>query len=343
MAGNGEGQLEEARERTGIARPARTAAPLDPELAACLRRAPALLSSIGREHIGMLRAGAARLGPSDAVLAGDGRRTIDIRRVPVAGGEIEALLLRPAHATAPLPGIVFLHGGGMIAGDARSGLDAVLDWVDTLGIGLVSVDYRLAPEHPHPVPVEDCLAALRWIDAGRAGLGLDDAPLLLAGASAGGGLAAGAALLARERGGPALAGLMLMAPMLDDAERFASSVAYDGDVPWDRASNRTGWSALLGAAVGGPDVPDCAAPIRAHDLSGLPPTFLDVGGVETFRDETIAFAARLAQADVPIELHVWAGAFHGFDVIARDSALAATARATRLAWLRRRLAERGGR
>ena len=210
-----------------------------------------------------------------------------------------------------------------------------------LGMVVLSVRYRLAPEHPHPVPVEDCYAALCDIVLQRVALGIDGGPLMVGGASAGGGLAAGATLLARERGGPVLSDQILMYPMLDDRARFPSSGELSGEGVWGARSNLTGWDALLGAARGTPQVPASAAPRRATSLAGVPAAYLDVGAVETCRDEVIDYAARLAQAAVSTELHVWAGAFHGFDVLGSGAAVSRAARAARIDYLRRRLCTRG--
>lgn len=317
--------------------------PFDSELDHILRAAPQLSISVHPHNIARFREvqGSEAARVSDAALRRGGAIAFEEFRIPSSDPDIEmeVLVLRPAAGQPGGRGLCFLHGGGMFSGDARTGIGAVLDWVETLGLTIASVGYRLAPENPHPVPVEDCHAALVWIDAHRGRLGIGDAPLLLSGASAGGGLAAGAALLARARGGPELSDLILMCPMLDDAARFPSSGELDGEGVWDMRTNRTGWEALLGAAAGGDGVPTCAAPSREADLGGLPATFLDVGAVETFRDEVIDFGARLAQAGVSVELHVWAGAFHGFDQIAPKSAVAKAACAARIDYLRRRLGQ----
>jgi acetyl esterase/lipase len=226
----------------------------------------------------------------------------------------------------------------MVLGNNRVGADALAEWAEELGIVGVSVEYRLAPEHPHPAPVEDCYAGLVWTGKHADELGIDPSRLVIAGGSAGGGLAAGTALMARDRGGPALSHQMLMCPMLDDRGITPSSQELDGEGVWDRTSNLTGWTALLGDARGGPDVSPYAAPARAQDLAGLPATFIDVGSVETFRDEDIDYAARLSQAGVSVEFHMWPGGFHGFDGLAPQTALARAARAARLAYLRRALA-----
>ncbi|MBO1286354.1 alpha/beta hydrolase fold domain-containing protein, partial [Streptomyces sampsonii] len=195
------------------------------------------------------------------------------------------------------------------------------------------------PEHPHPAPVEDCLTVLAWtLGKGAAAHGLDPGRAVLHGTSAGGGLAAGAALLARDRGAPLPSALMLLSPMLDDRNDTLSARQLAGSGVWDRAANAAGWAALLGEAAGGPDVPPYAAPARARDLSGLPPLYLDVGSAETFRDEGTAFASGVWAAGGEAELHVWPGAFHGSDGLVPGARISRAARAARLDWLRRVLA-----
>ena len=252
--------------------------------------------------------------------------------------DLSLLILRPSRGGGPWPGLYHIHGGGMVMGTSRTGADELAAWVEEVGVVAVSVEYRLAPEHPHPAPVEDCYAGLAWTAAHADELGIDPSRLVIARASAGGGLAAGTALMARDRGGPALSHQILMCPMLDDRAVTASSRELDREGLWDRASNLTGWTALLGAACGGPDVSPYAAPARAQDLAGLPPAYIDVGTVETFRDEAIDYAARLCRVGVSAELHVWAGGFHGFDIMAPQAAVSQASRATRLGYLRRVLA-----
>ncbi|WP_432543480.1 alpha/beta hydrolase [Kineococcus sp. SYSU DK002] len=278
--------------------------------------------------------------PTDDALSRDGAYRVEERTVPGPDGapDVPLLLCLPRRAGAPVPALYFIHGGGMIVGDNRFGLPEVLDLAAPLGMAVVSVEYRLAPETPHPGPVEDSYAGLRWLSEHAGELGVDPGRVVVAGMSAGGGLAAGVALLARDRGGPAIAGQMLLSPMLDDRGDSPSAHQMRGLGVWDSRSNRTGWDALLGEGVrGGPDVPAYAAPARAADLSGLPPTFVDVGSAETFRDEDVAFAGRLWQAGGRGELHVWPGGFHGFDVVAPAAALSKDAIAARAAWLRRLL------
>ncbi|WP_413471399.1 alpha/beta hydrolase [Streptomyces sp. MB09-02B] len=278
-------------------------------------------------------------GPSDADLRRDGRFEVSEVSAPGPDGapDIRLLVCRPTGAHPRLPAVYFVHGGGMILGDNRAGIQEVLDWAEALGLVVVSVEYRLAPETRHPGPVEDCYAGLTWTAAHAAELGIDAQKIIVAGESAGGGLAAALVLLARDRGGPAIHGQLLNAPMLDDRNDSVSARQMAGVGSWDRVSNENGWTALLGEARGGPDVPQYAAAARAEDLGGLPPTYIDVGSAETFRDEDVAYASRIWAAGGTAELHVWPGAWHGFTHDAPTAVLSVQARAARLAWLRRLL------
>jgi acetyl esterase/lipase len=314
--------------------------PFDPELETALSAlGDQMPSTITTELIPTLRSGTSALSPTDEQLRRDGAIDVEERTAPGPEGapEVSLLVCRPAGVPTPAPGIYHTHGGGMILGDNRTGIDPVLDWAQAFGAVVVSVEYRLAPEHPDPAPVEDCYAGLVWTAAHAGELGVDPGRILIAGASAGGGLAAGVALIARDRGGPALIGQMLMCPMLDDRNETPSSHELNGEGIWDRTSNLTGWSALLGDRRGGPAVSPYAAPARATDLSGLPPAFVDVGSVEIFRDEDIAYANRICQAGGQAELHVWPGGFHGFDLIVPRAALSRAARAARNGWVGRLL------
>ena len=268
--------------------------PLDPELAAVLTTVHEHLSpTITPRDIEELRANSMFAG-ADEGLRRDG--TVDLRHLsvpgPAAAPDISLLVLRPVGLAAGAPVFYHIHGGGMIIGDRRTGVDVALDWAIDNGAVVVSVEYRRAPEHPDPAPIEDCYAGLLWVRGHAADIGGDADRIVIAGASAGGGLAAGVALLARDRGGPPLLGQVLMCPMLDDRFVTPSSRELDGEGVWDTTSNMTGWQALLGARQGGDDVSIYAAPARAADLAGLPSSFIDVGSVETFRDEDIDYATR---------------------------------------------------
>ena len=318
--------------------------PFDPELAAVLAAQPQLSMSLLPRHIPKLRAAQAALGArvDDSQLRRGG--AVLLEETTIAGSEsgvvLPLLVLRPARPPSPRPALLFFHGGGMVAGDNRTGIEIPLEWVERLGLTVLSVGYRLAPEHPHPIPLEDCYATLCAVQEQRAALGIDTGPMMVGGVSAGGGIAAGVALLARDRGGPKISDQILLCPMLDDRALFHSSGELLREGTWDARSNQTGWEALLGPAYGSAQVPAYAAPSRASSLTGLPSAYLDVGAVETFRDEVIDYAARLAHDAVSIELHVWAGAFHGFDVLAPDASVSQAARAARIDYLRRRLGDR---
>jgi len=320
---------------------ASTHPPFDPELSAVLAALPAdLQEPMTIEDIPARREQLTQLLPADDdALRREGSVELSERQIPGPGGapDLSVLILRPARGQGPWPGVYHTHGGGMVMGTNRTGAEEMALWVGEIGAVAVSVEYRLAPEHPHPAPVEDCYAGLVWTAQHAEELGIDPARLIIAGGSAGGGLAAGTALMARDRGGPALTHQILMCPMLDDRGITPSSQELDGEGVWDRTDNLVGWTALLGDACAGPDVSPYAAPARAGDLTGLPATFIDVGSAETFRDEAIDYAARLSRAGVPVEFHLWPGGFHGFDMIAPQSALAQASRATRLGYVRRAL------
>jgi acetyl esterase/lipase len=258
---------------------------------------------------------------------------------PAGAPDISLLICRPTEVEAPVACLYFIHGGGMILGDNRGGgFPGALAHAEKVGAAVVSVEYRLAPETPHPGPIEDCYAGLTWTVDHADEIGIDPARVIVGGASAGGGLAAAVALLARDRGGPGLLGQLLLCPMLDDRNETPSSYQMAGLGVWDRATNEVGWTALLGAARGGPDVSPYAAPARATDLSGLPPAFIDVGSAETFRDEDVAYATRIWQAGGQAELHVWPGGFHGFAGMVPEAAVSKAAIAAQRNWLQRILA-----
>ncbi|ONH58194.1 esterase [Frankia sp. CcI49] len=318
--------------------------PFDVELAAALEMFGALLPQpMTPAVIRELRERMAGIVVSDEQLARGGAFTVETVSLPVGlggqgGFELPLVVCRPTSTRTPAAAVYFMHGGGMVIGDARTGVSEALEWAEELGLVVVSPDYRLAPENPHPTPVDDCYAGLLWTADRLAEFGVAPGRTIVAGTSAGGGLAAAVALMARDRGGPALAGQMLLCPMLDDRNDTPSAWQMAGRGVWDRASNETGWTALLGDQRGGPDVSPYAAPARAGDLSGLPPAFIDVGSAETFRDEDVTYASRIWQAGGAAELHVWPGGFHGFDLMAPQAPVSQAAKAARTNWLRRLLA-----
>jgi acetyl esterase/lipase len=263
----------------------------------------------------------------------------DIESLDSAGDSGPSLrIYRPTATTAAVPVLYWMHGGGMVFGSFDMDDELLVGAVEELGLAVVSVEYRLAPEHPDPVPIEDCYAGLVWLATNAPRYGIDPTRIAIGGASAGGGLAAGLALLARDREGPGVIFQLLLEPMLDDRATTQSATEYEGTVVWDRNDNRAGWTALLGTRVGTAEVSPYAAPARATSLVGLPPAFVDVGEVETFRDESIDYAQRLMAAGVSTELHVHRGAFHGFDLFAPDSGIARQAWGLRWAAVARALA-----
>jgi acetyl esterase/lipase len=300
--------------------------PFDPELAGALE----LIKDVISPGLTLDQIAEVRQGPGIELLAEldltmGGTFEVEDRQVPGPQGEpdISLLICRPAApaAAGARPVIYHVHGGGMIIGNNRVGVDVPLAWAQALDAVVVSVEYRLA----------------LWTADHAAELGGDPERIVIAGASAGGGLCAALALLTRDRKGPQPIGQVLMCPMLDDRNDTPSTYQMAGLGVWDRTANETGWTALLGSRCGGPDVPAYAAPARAEDLTGLPPAFLDVGSAETFRDEVVAYASRIWQAGGVAELHVWPGGFHGFDGFAPQAALSQSARAAHVGWLRRLL------
>jgi triacylglycerol lipase len=232
------------------------------------------------------------------------------------GANVRIVLYEPAANTkgATLPAILHIHGGGYVVGSPEMMHLANFKLVQKLGCVVASVDYRLAPEAKYPAAVEDCYAGLRWLHANAASLNVDPARVAIKGESAGGGLAAALALLARDRGDAPIAFQLLVYPMLDDRPTTPAN-PYTGEFVWTPASNQFGWSALLGGAAGGPDVPAYAAAARATNFEGLPPAFICVGALDLFLEQDIAYAGALLRAGVPTALHVYPGAYHGFDIV----------------------------
>jgi acetyl esterase/lipase len=237
----------------------------------------------------------------------------------------------PKGMTGPLPCVYSIHGGGYVLGTYEMDDLRFDQWCPRLGIVGVSVEYRLAPETPYPGPLEDCYAGLSWVWAHADELGIDRSRIGIAGASAGGGLAAGLALLTRDRGEFDLAFQMLIYPMVDDRQVTPSS---SWEVPiWSPANNEFGWRSYLGPLYGTDRIPPYAAAARATDLTGLPPAFVCVGTMDGFCDEDIEYAQRLNHAGVPTELHVYPGAPHGFDGFAPMAPLARRCRREMREWL----------
>ncbi|MFN4002424.1 alpha/beta hydrolase [Microcella sp.] len=235
------------------------------------------------------------------------------------GDGVTVRVHRPAvmDAGARHPAVLHLHGGGLIIGSATQGDPLCRRLADELGAVAISVDYRMPPEHPYPTPLDDAYAALQWLAAQP---DVDPTRIAVIGESAGGGLAASLALMARDRGEIALAGQVLAYPMLDDRTDSPAAAHPRMLRLWNGPSNRLGWGMYLGAGTAGPAATpldaaelERAVPARRTDLSGLPPTWIGVGTLDLFHSEDVEYARRLTAAGVPTELHVIAGAYHGFD------------------------------
>lgn len=253
---------------------------------------------------------------------------------PAGAPDLGLVIFRPAEPVDGAGGICHMHGGGFVLGTPEGSATRLRPMVAALGCVIVSVDYRLAPETPFPGPIADCYAGLAWTFANAARLGVDPARIGVMGESAGGGLAAALALLARDRGEHRLAFQHLLYPMIDDRTGVIEGDPLTGEFIWNRDSNRFAWQTMLGEKPGGEGVSPYAAAARAESLAGLPPSYIATGSLDLFRDENIAYAQRLLAAGVPTEFHIWPGAIHGFDG-APDAAITREVNQSRIAALRR--------
>jgi acetyl esterase/lipase len=290
-----------------------------------LRRAAHFIprSAVGPRRLPLVRfltgLGARRHAP--------GVETVDL-------GEISVRVHRPAAGAPQSSGLLWIHGGGMVIGSAKQDDTLCRRYAAELGVLVTAVDYRLAPEHPFPTPLEDCYSALVWL-AGQPGI--DPTRIAIAGASAGGGLAAGLALLARQRGDVAPCFQVLAYPMLDDRTATRTDLDERSFRAWNNRANRFGWEAYTARRAGAADVSELAAPARAQDLDGLPPAWLGVGSLDLFCDEGLRYAERLAAAGVPCEVDLVEGAFHGFDAMVPKAAVSRDFQSAQIAALGRQL------
>jgi triacylglycerol lipase len=264
----------------------------------------------------------------------DGQITVTRVTLPSKQGspEVPALLYQPQRWPdgALAPALLNIHGGGFVAGSAQREDLAMRSVAAELGCVVLSPDYRLAPESPFPAAIEDCDSALSWLLQEAAELRIDAGRIAVRGVSAGGGLALGLALKVRDRGSSPICFLQLLYPMLDDR---TAEHPWTGNFVWTAASNRFGWDSVLRNQVRGKPSP-YAVPARAPDVSGLPATFLAVGSIDLFAGETLSLAARLIDVGVPVELHLYPGAYHGFNLVA-DSRVAKSFAGVASAALRR--------
>jgi acetyl esterase/lipase len=229
--------------------------------------------------------------------------------------QIPIRMYKPDPVSTNVPALVWLHGGGFVFGNAVMDDTSLFGLVRELGIVVISVSYRLAPENPFPVPLEDCYTALKWIHDCAGDLRIDPARIAVGGASAGGGLAATLAQLAHDRGEIPVAFQLLVYPMLDDRTVLRTEVPYPSLLTWTFESNRFGWESYLHQKCGSDKLPPYAAASRRDDLTGLPPAWIGVGTIDLFSEEDRAYAERLKQCGVSCEWVPVSGAFHGFDAM----------------------------
>jgi len=308
---------------------------VDPELLASLDAFPPL--EFTKETLPLVRQG------MDAMIAATPAPEIagvDVEErtlTTVHGHDIGIAIYTPREPTESHPAVLHIHGGGFVLGSVRMNDISNRMLAVAARCVIASVDDRLAPETLHPGPIEDCYSALKWLYTNADALGVDRTRIAVSGESAGGGLAAALALLARDRGEVPLLFQRLIYPMIDDRNATAAAHAITDPRVWNRESNRLGWKAYLGRDGGGADVSPYAAATRATDLSNLPPTYISVGTLDLFVDENIDYAQRLIQAGVPTELHIYPGAFHGFDMFAPSARVSKQFKADRDNALKRAL------
>jgi acetyl esterase len=298
---------------------------IDPEIATVVPALQAAVAPEATQHLeGLSEVDAGRrllqemLGGSSDPVRGEETLDIDDRHIPGPEGAPDVLVrvYRPKNATGPLGCLVDIHGGAFMMGSMPMDHPANVRYASELGIVVVSVEYRLAPEHPFPAGVEDCYAALVWTHAHAAELGVDTSRIAVGGGSAGGALAAAVSLMARDRGGPAICFQLLQIPVMDDALTTWSSRTFVDSPVFNRPAAERMWDAYLGVGYANRETSPYAAPARAADLTGLPPAYVQVAELDPLRDEGIAYAQRLMQAGVSVELHSFPGTFHGSGIAA---------------------------
>lgn len=259
--------------------------------------------------------------------------------IPVSDSQtkIRLRIYKPKSIPSPTAALVWLHGGGYIIGKPEIAESACIEYVRELGVVIISVDYRLAPDYPFPTPVEDAYTALKWVDAHAKELGIDAARIGIGGDSAGAGLAASLIQLAHDRKEIKPVFQTLVYPMLDDKTTARTGLADKGYFAWTQESNRYGWKSYLGNQAGAADSPAYAVPARREDLAGLPPAWIGVGTLDLFHDEDVAYAQKLRASGVECELVIVPGAFHGFDVMAPNSQVVKDFKKSQIAAMKRYL------
>ncbi len=227
--------------------------------------------------------------------------------------DIKVRVYSPKEKEPNVPGLLYIHGGGFVVGDidTEHALSAAIS--EKIGVVVVSVEYRLAPENPFPAGLEDCYASLVWMHNNAGDLGVDITRIGVFGQSAGGGLSAALSLMTRDKGGPELCFQCLCIPELDDRLETTSMRLFDDTPLWNRPNAILSWKFYLGENFkpGSSEVPVYAAPSRATDLTDLPPAYISAMEFDPLRDEDVLYAMKLMEAGVPVELHTFPGTFHG--------------------------------
>jgi len=238
---------------------------------------------------------------------------------PKGAPNVTVRIYRPEKQVGLLPTLLWIHGGGYILGEIDQEDFTAKQFTLAAECVVVSVEYRLAPEHPYPTPLEDCYTALKWLSAHAGELKVDRARIAIGGASAGGGLASGLAILARDRAEVQVMFQLLIYPMINDCNVAHPSDVLPDTLFWTRENNLMGWRSYLGCEPGGSGISCYAAAFRAESLEGLPPAYITVGDIDLFAEEDVDYARRLIAAGVPTELHVCPGGCHAFDMLVPGS------------------------
>jgi triacylglycerol lipase len=310
---------------------------VDPEILSALDLFPSL--DLDDSRLMQLRDGMQAMVPSLASYQSQGVE-LEIAQTPASedAPPVDIYLHKPVGSNGPLPLFLHIHGGGYVLGSPLQSVPANMRTALELGCVVASVDYRLAPEASGATAVEDCHRALMWLVENAERFGIDLSRIAIGGESAGGGIAAGLALLNRDKQGPRLCFQMLIYPMIDDRTGAGEDLhPYCGEFVWTAKANRFGWQSFLGDVDPATHNTGYVIPARAANVADLPPTFISVGALDLFLEENLEYAKNLARAGVPVELHVYPGAYHGFE-LAADSSVAVRAETDRRAALGRAFA-----
>lgn len=299
---------------------------IDPELRialmAHLKRFPGGLGTLSDPvdrrvaHLDSLRAATAGVPENLNVTKED----LEVARLD-GNGVIPIRVYRPINVTEILPVIFAIHGGGMFMGSIEADDSHAATLCQDSGAITIAIDYRLAPEFPYPAGLDDCFTTLKWIVNNSVELGINPMRVAVYGESAGGNIALALGLMARDQGGPMISFLAPIYPMVDDRSVSPSSYEVVDVGVWDRHEQLEAWKWYLGPQYGSDDISIYAAPARATDFSNLPPIFIDIGTIDLFRDEVITLVGKIASSGVPIEFHLYPGAYHAAELFAPEAEL----------------------